>query len=62
MENTVEGLVHISSIMDDYYIFNDRSYTLIGKHSGLKFAIGDTVQVQLVRVNVDEAKIDFELI
>jgi len=62
LENTVEGLIHISSIMDDYYIFNDRSYTLLGKHSGRKFAIGDTVRVQLVRVNVDEAKIDFELI
>lgn len=62
LENTVEGLVHISSIMDDYYIFNDRNYTLLGKNGGRKFAIGDTVQVQLVRVNVDEAKIDFELL
>jgi len=62
LENTVEGLIHISSIMDDYYIFNDRNYTLIGKHSGRKFAIGDPVKVQLVKVNVDEAKIDFELI
>lgn len=62
LENTVEGLVHISSIIDDYYIFNDRSYTLLGKHSGRKFAIGDMVQVQLARVNADEAKIDFELL
>ena len=62
LENTVEGLVHISSIADDYYIFNDRSYTLLGKHSGRKFAIGDTLRVQLAKVNVDDAKIDFELL
>lgn len=62
LDNTVEGLVHISSITDDYYEFNDRNYTLIGRHSGRKFAIGDQVEVQLVRVDVDDAKIDFELL
>ena len=62
LENTVEGLVHISSIADDYYLFSDRTYTLRGRHSGRKFAIGDQVRVQLVRVDVDEGKIDFELL
>lgn len=62
LKNTVEGLVHISSIADDYYEFNERNYTLTGTHTGRKFAIGDTVRVQLVRVNVEEAKIDFELL
>ncbi len=62
LDNTVEGLVHISSIADDYYEFNDRNYTLVGRHGGRKFAIGDQVRVQLVRVDVDEAKIDFELL
>jgi len=62
LDNTIEGLVHISSVTDDYYEFNDRNYTLVGRHSGRKFAIGDEVQVQLVRVDVDDAKIDFELV
>lgn len=62
LPNTVEGLVHISTIADDYYEFNDRNYTLIGTHTGRKFAIGDLVQVQLVSVDVDGAKIDFELV
>ncbi len=60
--NTVEGLVHISTIADDYYEFNDRNYTLVGNHTGRKFSIGDEVRIQLVKVNVEEAKIDFELI
>ncbi len=62
LPNTVEGLVHISSIADDYYVFNDRNYTLTGNHSGRKFSIGDEVKVQLAKVDVNEAKIDFELI
>jgi ribonuclease R len=62
LDNTIEGLVHISSIADDYYEFNDRSYTLIGTHTGRKFSIGDEVRVQLVRVDVDDTKIDFELV
>lgn len=62
LDNTIEGLVHISSIVDDYYEFNDRNYTLVGTHGGRKFSIGDEVRVQLVRVDVDEAKIDFELV
>ncbi len=62
LDNTVEGLVHISSVADDYYEFNERNYTLVGRHSGRKFAIGDMVRVQLVKVDVDDAKIDFELL
>ncbi len=62
LPNTVEGLVHISSIVDDYYVFNDRNYTLAGNHTGRKFVIGDPVKVLLAKVDVNEAKIDFELI
>ncbi len=62
LENTVEGLVHISTISDDYYEFNDRNFSLIGTHGGRQFHIGDEVRVELVRVDVNEAKIDFELV
>ncbi|MEN6463538.1 MAG: S1 RNA-binding domain-containing protein, partial [Syntrophomonas sp.] len=62
LDNTIEGLVHISTIADDYYEFNDRSYSLIGTHTGRKFNIGDEVRVLLVRVDVDDSKIDFELV
>jgi ribonuclease R len=62
LDNTVEGLVHISAIADDYYEFNERNFTLVGIHSGRKFSIGDQVRVQLVRVDIEEARIDFELV
>ncbi len=61
LPNTVEGLVHISSISDDYYEFNDRNYTLTGTHTNRKYSIGDEVRVLLVKVDVDAVKIDFEI-
>ena len=61
LPNTVEGLVHISSISDDYYEFNDRNYTLTGTHTNRKYSIGDEVRVLLVKVDVDAVKIDFEV-
>jgi len=61
LPNTVEGLVHISSIADDYYEFNDRAFSLVGTHTGKKYSIGDEVRVLLVKVDVDAAKIDFEI-
>ncbi|MFB5066658.1 MAG: ribonuclease R [Candidatus Wallacebacter cryptica] len=61
LENTVEGLVHVSSLTDDYYDYDDRTLSLVGRHTGKRYRIGDKVKVQLTKVNVDEAKIDFEL-
>ena len=61
LDNTVEGLIHISSLYDDYYEYDARSFSLRGRHSGRIFQIGDVLKVQLTRVDEDEAKIDFEL-
>lgn len=61
LENTVEGLVHISSLVDDYYVFDDQRLILTGKHTRKVYRIGDEVEVELVKVNEEEAKLDFEL-
>jgi len=61
LPNTVEGLVHVSTMEDDYYEFNDRAYTLVGRHGGKKYSIGDEIQVVLTKVDLDAARIDFEL-
>ncbi|NLB35660.1 MAG: RNB domain-containing ribonuclease, partial [Elusimicrobia bacterium] len=61
LDNGVEGLVHISSLLDDYYIFDDSRLILMGKNTRKIYRIGSEVEVELVKVNVDEAKIDFEL-
>ena len=58
----VEGLVHVSSLLGDYYHFDTKSQCLIGERRGDRFALGDIVTVQLASVDVDERKIDLELL
>ena len=57
----VEGLVHISALPGDYYHFDAAKHCLQGERSGKSFRLGDTIEVQVVRVDLDEKKIDFEL-
>ena len=51
VEQFVEGLVHISSMADDYYRFVAPQYLLQGENSGKRYRLGDLVHVQLVRVD-----------
>lgn len=62
LDNTVEGLVHISSMDDDYYYFDENNYCLIGEMTKRTHKIGDVVQVKLINVNIAKAEIDFILI
>ena len=62
LENTVEGLVHVSYLTDDYYHFNDRAHALIGEHTAKMYRVGDEVIVKVINVNLDERAVDFELI
>jgi ribonuclease R len=62
LPNGIEGLVHVSSMADDYYLFEDKNYTLTGEHTRKTFKIGDKVRVQLVRASLEDRQIDFELI
>ncbi len=57
----VDGLVHISSLENDYYHFDPIAHKLVGERGGKVFRLGDPVKVQLVAVNLDERKIDFLL-
>lgn len=58
----VEGLVHISRLQDDYYQFDQVMSRLVGERGGRVFALGDQVVVKVAGVNLDERKIDFELL
>ncbi|WP_188454077.1 ribonuclease R [Virgibacillus oceani] len=62
LENTVEGLVHVSTLTDDYYHFDERSYALIGERTGNIYRIGDEVEVRVDSVNIDEHAVDFEMV
>jgi len=58
----VEGLVHITNLPKDYYQFEPVTHRLIGERTGQVFQLGDAVTVKVAGVNMDERKIDFELL
>ena len=62
LENTIEGLVHVSYMTDDYYRFDDRQMIMIGEHTGKQFRLGDEVTVKVAAVKPEESAIDFELV
>jgi len=57
----IEGLVHITSLGQDFYHFDDVRMCLTGEHSGKKYRVGDEIRVQVAAVNLDEKKIDLRL-
>ncbi len=58
----IEGLVHISNLGQDYFHFDPTSHQLKGERSGMNFRLGDRVRIRVARVDLDEKKMDFELI
>ena len=62
LENTVEGLVHVSYMVDDYYNYSDRHHALIGEMTGKVYRIGEEVEVKVTDVNMEEHTVDFQLV
>jgi ribonuclease R len=57
----VEGLVHVTGLKNDYYHFDPVKHRLTGERMGKAYRLGDRIRVQVMRVDLDERKIDFEL-
>jgi ribonuclease R len=62
LPNTIEGLVHVSYLTDDYYRYDERNFAMIGERTGNIFRIGDEITVRVVSVNKDERSVDFEVV
>lgn len=58
----VEGLIHIATLPRDYYIYEQAQHRLIGEHTRQVFRLGDELLVQVAAVNLEERKVDFELL
>ena len=56
----VEGLIHVTSLRNDYYQFDPIGHRLHGERSGQVYRLGDGVRVRVTRVDLDERKIDFD--
>jgi len=61
VDHFVEGLVHISTMADDYYRFIEASHTLRGENTEKVYRLGDKVRVQVIRVDLERRQIDLGL-
>lgn len=62
LPNTIEGMVHVSYLTDDYYHYHEKQYALIGERTGKIYRIGDEVKVRCIAVDKENKTIDFELV
>ena len=62
LENKCEGMVPIRELDDDFYIFDEKNYSLIGRHSHKSYQLGENVKVEITRANLERKQLDFKLI
>lgn len=62
LPNTIEGLVHITSLKQDYFHFLENQLALVGERTGLTFKIGQKVRIKVLKAEPETREIDFELI
>ena len=60
-ELLIDGLVHVTSLKRDYYQFDPAHHRLVGERTGRSYQLGDRLQVEVVRVDMEDRKIDFDL-
>jgi ribonuclease R len=59
IDNLAEGLIKARDLEGDFYVYDEKKYSLIGKHSKKRFRLGDKLVVKLVRVDLDKLELDF---
>lgn len=62
IDTLCEGLVHITDMDDDFYIFDEKSYSLVGRDTDRVIRLGDTVNIRVERVDLEVGKVDYKLI
>ncbi len=62
VENKIEGMVSLREMDDDFYVFNEKEYSIIGQSHGNKFTIGDKVKIQITKANLRRKQLDFILV
>ena len=58
----IDGLIHISHLGEDYFVYDDKAQQLVGEKSGLVFGLGDKIRVKVAAVNMETQQIDFDLV
>ncbi|MFT5501294.1 MAG: ribonuclease R [Woeseiaceae bacterium] len=61
-ELQIDGLVHVTSLQNDYYKFDPGSQSLVGERSGQRYGLGDKMEIVVAKVDLDTKRIDFQLV
>jgi ribonuclease R len=61
IEHYVEGLVHVSTMADDYYRYSEQAHTLFGENTRKVYRLGDKVAVQVIKVDLERRQVDLGL-
>lgn len=62
LPNTIEGMVHISTIPDDYYNYDEERYELVGEATNKRYKLGQKINVKLINTDIEQKNIDFEIV
>jgi ribonuclease R len=62
IEHFVEGMVHVSTMADDYYRFVERAHIMRGENTGQVYRLGDKVRVQVIKVDMERRQVDLGLV
>jgi len=57
----IDGLVHVTELGGDYFVFDEKRHSLMGKNSGFKYVAGQELMVRIAAVDMDKLFIDLEL-
>jgi len=61
-ETKIEGMVSLRELDDDFYVFDEDNYCIIGNYSNKKYTLGDSVKIQVLRANIEKRQLDFRLV
>lgn len=61
LPNTVEGMIHVTSLKDDYYYYDEEHYIMVGEHTKKTYKLGETIKIQVMGVDKLLRTIDFEV-
>lgn len=61
LPNTIEGMIHVTRLTDDYYVFNEKQYAMIGERNRKVYRLGDKITIKVLGVDLSARRVDFEL-
>jgi ribonuclease R len=62
LENKIEGMIPLRELDDDFYIFDEKNYRIVGRHTLKSYQLGDEITVKIWRTNLEKKQLDFQLV